>query len=155
VIKTEIKDKGVSAYLTAIAASITNLRPLMKEVGVTVRDNTLMTFRDSRSPDGAAWAGLSKVTKSRRRGGKPLQDTGRLRSSITFIASSNSVSIGTNVIYAKTHQFGAAKGAFGSTRRGSPIPWGNIPARPFLGLSLDSRSQILAAAARHIGVNSR
>ncbi len=43
--------------------------------------------------------------------------------------------IGSPSIYAGTHQFGAAKGAFGSTSKGAPIPWGDIPARPFLGLS--------------------
>lgn len=149
-----IKDQGIGAHLTAIAQSITNLRPLMNEVGATVQENTLLAFRDSRSPDGAAWQGLSAVTKKRRRGGggKPLQDTGRLRASIAFVAADNSVSIGTNVVSAPTHQFGAAKGAYGRTRRGGPIPWGNIPARPFLGISLDSRSQILAAAAKHIGI---
>jgi phage gpG-like protein len=31
--------------------------------------------------------------------------------------------------------FGARQGAFGRTRRNGPIPWGNIPARPFLPIS--------------------
>ena len=40
------------------------------------------------------------------------------------------------------HQFGAEKGAFGATSRGTPIPWGDIPARPFLGLSADDRDGV-------------
>ncbi|KJR41707.1 phage virion morphogenesis protein, partial [Candidatus Magnetoovum chiemensis] len=47
-------------------------------------------------------------------------------------ANSDSVKIGSNVIYAATHQFGAKKGSFGKTKRNAPIPWGNIPARPLL-----------------------
>jgi len=47
-------------------------------------------------------------------------------------------------------QFGAKKGQFGKTRRGAPIPWGNIPARPFLGVSVSDRSDILAILAEHL-----
>ena len=50
--------------------------------------------------------------------------------------------VGSPSIYAGTHQFGAEKGAFGATSRGDPIPWGNIPARPFLGLSGDDETEI-------------
>ena len=45
--------------------------------------------------------------------------------------------------YAGTHQFGAKKGQYGSTSRGQPIPWGDIPAREFLGLSDDDESEIV------------
>ena len=29
------------------------------------------------------------------------------------------------------------------TRRGAPIPWGNIPARPYLGLSADDETEVV------------
>ena len=41
-------------------------------------------------------------------------------------------------------QFGARYGAFGTISRGGSIPWGNIPARPFLGISDTDRSNIAA-----------
>ena len=50
-------------------------------------------------------------------------------------ATSHSVEVGSLFVYAGTHQFGAEKGSFGSTAKGTPIPFGDIPARPFLGLS--------------------
>jgi phage gpG-like protein len=57
------------------------------------------------------------------------------------------VSIGTNVIYAPTHQFGARQGQYGryATRRRTsiPIPWGDVPARPFLGVSAEDERVIL------------
>ena len=48
---------------------------------------------------------------------KILMDSGRLANSITFDADNKQVEIGTNLVYAATHQFGRGK----------------IPARPFLG----------------------
>ena len=54
------------------------------------------------------------------------------------------VEIGTNKIYAAVMQFGAAKGAFGTDAGGSSIPWGAIPARPFLGISDQDRTNIAA-----------
>ena len=33
------------------------------------------------------------------------------------------------------HQFGAKHRAYGKTKRGAPISWGDIPTRPFLGVS--------------------
>lgn len=36
----------------------------------------------------------------------------------------------------------AERGAFGSTSRAAPIPWGDIPARPFLGLSGSDRDEL-------------
>jgi len=44
---------------------------------------------------------------------------------------------------AATQQFGAAKGAFGRTKFNGPIPWGNIPARPFLGISEEDESNLV------------
>ena len=42
---------------------------------------------------------------------------------------------GSPLVYAGTQQFGAEEGSFGSASGGRPIPWGDIPAREFLGLS--------------------
>ena len=56
----------------------------------------------------------------------------------------------TNLDGATTHQFGAKQGTFGRTTRGGPIPWGNIPARPFLGPSDDLNQDILEAIHLHM-----
>jgi phage gpG-like protein len=88
-------------------------------------------------------------------GAKILQDTGNLRNSITANPSRTQVEIGTNEKYGKTHQFGAARGQYGRTRHNAPIPWGNIPARPFLpteagGLPNDWEQDITDIITRHI-----
>ena len=57
---------------------------------------------------------------------------------------------GSNLVYAPTHQFGAEKGDFGSTSKKRPIPFGDIPARPFLGISEATTEEILDAIRDHL-----
>ncbi len=96
------------------------------------------------------------------RDGQPLRDTGRLMNSITRKATGSEVRVGTNVVYAAVHHFGAKRGSFGTKevtvkphtrlinqvfgrpltkarkvnvrahQRSMPMPWGDIPARPFM-----------------------
>jgi hypothetical protein len=47
---------------------------------------------------------------------------------------------------APTHQFGAKKHSF----TGGKTPWGDIPARPFLGLSAADRVEVLAILQEHL-----
>ena len=117
-----------------------------------------------------------RLKKGRRRNDK-LVFSGRLARSITSDYDSRGAVVGTDVPYARTHQEGAARGEFGSfsivartvrgrrrqIRRGAavlagtasrtqgrPIPWGDIPARPFLGLSADDREDIVEIIRRHL-----
>ena len=80
---------------------------------------------------------LSEGTKARKRrnADKILTLDGYLRGHLVHRATSHSVEVGSLFVCAGTHQFGAEKGSFGSTAKGTPIPYGDIPARPFLGLS--------------------
>ena len=50
--------------------------------------------------------------------------------------------MGSGLIYAGTHQFGAPKSSYGSTGKGQPIQFGDIPAREFPGLSYADREEI-------------
>ena len=59
----------------------------------------------------------------------------------------SSVEIGSNMPYSAVMQFGAKRGAFGQSSNGSPIPWGDIPARPFLGISSQDELNIREAIA--------
>jgi phage gpG-like protein len=81
---------------------------------------------------------------------KPLRDRGQLASSFSAQVSGDEVRVGSGDIRAGTHQFGAGQGAYGRTKRGGPIPWGDIPARPMLpirdgavDLPADDRADIL------------
>jgi len=60
-------------------------------------------FRNSESPDGEKWAGITH------RQGQPLRDTGRLQQSITAKLANGKITIGTNLEYAAMQQFGSTE----------------------------------------------
>lgn len=81
------------------------------------------------APDGTAWAPWSaRYDETRERRHSLLVGEGDLRDSIQAFASGAEVRVGSNLIYAATHQFGRDEV--------------NIPARPFLGISEDDRDDI-------------
>jgi len=80
---------------------------------------------------------------------KPLiGETKRLSSKIFYHVSprGSSLSIGSSLKYAAAQQFGMEKGYAGRTKHGTPIPWGTIPARPYLDVSHQDRQTILDLA---------
>ena len=68
--------------------------------------------------------------------GQTLRDTSRLLSSLTYVALPDGVTWGTNVVYARMMHYGGLKSVF-------PHLWGDIPARPFLGMNEDDRASVL------------
>ena len=133
-IQIEFDDSQVRAALDALTDAGRDLRPAMMEIGETLLNSARERFVDEEAPDGSAWAPLSEGTlrAKKRNRGRILTRDGYLGGTLAHRADSDSVEIGSPRIYAGTHQFGAERGAFGVTSRGSPIPWGDIPARPFL-----------------------
>jgi phage gpG-like protein len=119
---------------------LTRRERILPGLGAVLAAGVARAFNDEVDPvSGAAWADLSPVTIARRAAaghdGKKLDVTGGLRSSFAVDIDGDTVTVGANKIYATTMHFGAKRGAFGRTRRGGPIPWGDIPARPLLPVS--------------------
>lgn len=87
---------------------------------------------------------------------KRLIWTGKLRKSLQYFVSGNTVIVFSNVPYAKTQQFGADAGDFAdytnlmSGRELGPIPWGPIPARPFLGTNKKTNEAVIAKLGEHL-----
>lgn len=154
--KVEFQDQEVRRALNRLIELGGDLTPAMKAAAGHLEAGVEDAFDRQRSPaDGAAWADLSDVTKARREKrdkwpGKILQVTGDLAGSISSGHDARSAVAGTNLVYAPTQQFGAERGEFGSTKRGAPIPWGDIPARPFLGASEETRGEIRKSINRLI-----
>lgn len=174
-IRVQVQDAGVQSLLRRLQAAMGNMQPAMDEIGSTLNDRIRLGFKASTDPWGNRWKSIGQAAimgrlahrtdsfgkkgkisakgKGYLMGGiKPLLDTGALRNSITHNATTHSVEVGTNIKYAKTHQFGANQGAFGRTRRGGPIPWGNIPARPFLPIRNDRADLPPAWLADVVGI---
>jgi phage virion morphogenesis protein len=95
---------------------------------------------------------LSKRGAAKLASKKPLTAEGTLSKPANFHIEygQDYALVGTNIKYAAVQQFGAKAGAFGATRRGGKIPWGDIPARPFMGISGDDRSAILDIIRKYL-----
>lgn len=151
--KQKIELQGVElvqAMVAAISAEGANINPVLQTIGRSLQSRIRMGFRNGQAPSGAPWAPL------KHRSGQPLRDTGRLQSSITTRVDQaggvGAVTVGTNVCYAPTHQWGAVikaskvphmnrcgmtKGAgilrfVGSSGKTIYAKQVTIPARPFI-----------------------
>lgn len=170
-ITIEINDQGVLEALRRLQARVGNLKPVLRGIGEVLIKSTKRRFATGTAPDGTPWAPnspvtydrlatwhltkkgkLSKAGAARLAGKKPLiGETRRLSSQINAVLQGDALLVGSPMEYAATQQFGAEQGEFGTTRRGGPIPWGDIPARPFLGLSEADKRHILEIVAEALG----
>ena len=71
--------------------------------------------------------------------------SGTLRDQIHYQISGDLLLVGSNMIYAATQQFGAKKGEFGKG-----APWGDIPAREYLGISIADQAELQNIVADHL-----
>ncbi len=144
--KTDVTldDEALRKALKRLSEATTDTRPIMASIGEHLINTTRDRFRTQTAPDGTPWAPISEGWKRRkkRNRGKILTWRGILRGNIAYRASADEVLVGSPAVYAATHQFGAKAGDFGATKNGAPIPFGTIPARPFLGLSTEDTEAI-------------
>lgn len=150
----EINDTEVDAALQKLSDHLSDMTEIFEVLGDLLQETTGQRLEEGVSPDGIAWAPKSETTIQayRARGFepnfKPLfgpnLDVFALSDQESYFhrASPTQLEIGTNEIQAAVMQFGKAQGAFGTTARGGSIPWGDIPARPFLGISESDRGLI-------------
>lgn len=136
-------DLGVRSTMGELRALNANLRTeVLAPIGQELETTTLERFQTGTGPDGQAWAPSYRVKLN---GGLTLVQSGRLRESVTYFADDDSVEIGSPEIRAAVHQFGAtitAKGAGGlaftlADGTGRVVQSVTIPARPFVGLSIE------------------
>lgn len=167
-IQLQFKNKEVNELLAEIKKKVDDLSPVLKTVGETVRTSIVRNFEKTGRP--AKW---KKSHRAKEEGGQTLSDKGRLKNSFTVDVNRDSVRVGTNVVYAAVHHFGAKKGSFGTVAanikahvrrsvktgkestvkahtRKMKLPWGDIPARPFALVQNEDRTEILAMLGEHI-----
>ncbi|MEM7734440.1 MAG: phage virion morphogenesis protein [Deinococcota bacterium] len=117
---------GIGARLQRLAE--TNPSDALPVIGESITAKVQETFEKAQDPYGTPWKQLSALTLAMRgASARPLQDTRRLRNSINYqVRDGKAVAVGTNVIYARVHQFG------NPTHRVFGGPVSPLPARPFL-----------------------
>ncbi len=114
---------NMAALLDRMSHIGDDLKEPMAAAGSLILNRTMDHFTQQMGPawSGGEWAELSEATKKRRRKGKKsgredkiLQDTGRLKQSVSpikglgniFRLENTSVEVGTNIEYAGIHQYG-------------------------------------------------
>jgi len=139
----KVENKAVIDAIQRLQHGAENPRPAFLAIGENLVESTKLRFETSTAPNGTAWKPNSPVTLKRKKGTKPLLGETRLLSNtINYSYDGHTLIVGSPMEYAAVQQFGAAKGAFGKSKRNTPIPWGDIPARPFLGISAEDEVMI-------------
>lgn len=149
-----VNDAKARQAISRLISGIANIAPILDDVGESLTTSTKRRFEAGRSPDGRAWPVSIRAKKE---GGKTLVDRGRLLASITYRASGNQLSIGSNVIYAAIHQFGGTIKAknkpylkFKIGNNFVRVKQVKIPARPFLGLDAQDRGEVREIIKDHL-----
>lgn len=166
-ISLKVNDKEVLDTLSQIVSRSKNMRPAFAEIGEDLVDTTKRRFNTATAPDGTPWAVNSQVTIDRYLGvfkssykkdgtlskagaarsaaKKPLTgETRTLQTTINYqLKGANGVSVGSPKVQAAMMQFGGTKAQF-------PHLWGDIPARPFLGISPNDKTNILAILGTYL-----
>lgn len=123
---------------------------IMNAISEGLRTSTIERFLVTEEPSGKKWRPSLRVIES---GGKTLTKSAALRNSIKAQSDSRGAAVGTNLVYAATHQLGdereikAKKGKylrFSIRGRWVSVPSVKvkIPARPFLGISDEDMKEI-------------
>jgi phage virion morphogenesis protein len=181
----KIDDRELQTVLAKIVQRGTNKGNGLRTIGAIARESIRYNFRSGGRPN--KWQASKRADGKR---GQTLRKSGRLMNSISSTVADDRVIVGTNVIYAATHNYGAKKASFGTvvaripahsrkntsaniksgrkktasgvsfvrahTRKMS-VPWGDIPARPFMLLQQEDILSIESAIANHMigGVNAK
>ena len=133
-----LDDKAILAALAKLTQRGGNLRPALHEIGEHLLASTEDRFVEQSDPQGRPWARLSPGYKKRKRKHQDLMLVldGYLKGTLAVRVTAERVEIGSNRVYAATHQLGD-EGR-------------NIPARPFLGLSAQDKAEVVAIIGDHL-----
>ncbi|MEQ1966280.1 phage virion morphogenesis protein [Xenorhabdus nematophila] len=165
----EIDLKEFQQAMQQLTDGLGDRTPMMRQIAATMADAVEENFRQQGRP---AWLGWSPAYAKKRAGGKILQHTGRLASSIQQFSDNDEALVGTNVIYARIHQEGGTinmparsqqahyrrkKGQSRFAHKANHSQWSTlpaykiqIPARPFLKLTDSDADQIQAILEHYL-----
>lgn len=161
-IRVDVKQDNVTAALDQLSDRLADLSPVMAQISEFLLDSTLERFKTGTAPDGSPWAAKSPTTIAayeRRKqtvSYRPLIGPSRMLSAASNFSTASGADfarISSRAIQSAVMQFGAGKGAFGANKAGRPIPWGDIPARPFLGLSAEDSNTVLTVLGNWMQFN--
>jgi phage gpG-like protein len=158
-IKFEFSAAPVFVQLDRARAKLDDMTPVYEDISEYMIKATRDRFGSSTAPDGTRWREKRPSTLAaylaRGDGNRPkplIGPSGRLGKEIAKLVTRDSAEIGSVLEYSAVMQNGAKKGAFGKGSNGRPVPWGDIPARVWLGISTDDEKTILDIVDEHLSV---
>jgi phage virion morphogenesis protein len=150
-IEVNIDDSQIRRALQQLQHAASDISPALREIREVTVESTKRRFETGTGPDGEHWP-LNSVLSTLlldpeyggKRGDKPLIDFGTLMDEIHGqLIGNNTLEVGSTMEYAAMMQFGGTKAEF-------PHLWGDIPARPFLGISDDDETEIMRIICQHL-----
>ncbi|RSN84436.1 phage virion morphogenesis protein [Acinetobacter baumannii] len=139
----KINDQALVDRLLQVGRRLTNASPLAAAIAATLGTVVDENFEQQGRPK---WAGRKPTTikiyeyKGYSYGGI-LHRTGDLRSRVATSHTQDEAIISNNMPYAAAMHFGIKKGASGRTKRGAPIPFGDIEPRVFMPMDTEGNLQ--------------
>ena len=121
---------GFDKALSKAGHKLGDTQALMESVGEALVSDTKKRFDAKKDPEGTPWKPSRRALE---KGDKTLTNSGRLRRSIDYAATSDKVMVGSNLAYARIHQLG------GKTGKGHKV---DMPARPYLGVSKEDMEEV-------------
>lgn len=142
--------------LIKLESAIDNTQGLFNHMGEVLLDIHEVRFNVQESPDGIPWQALSpwyQESKPKQKD-KILTLDGNLRSTLHWQIEGNTLLFGTNLVYGAIHQFGGIikpVSANALNVGGRPVKQVVIPARPWLGISIQDKSLLVDVVREHLG----
>ena len=165
-ITVELKTDDLTRALEQLQRQLSDMTPVMQGIGEYLVESTKARFVAGVDPDGNPWAAKSPVTmattaarEKKAADPRPLFGPSKeLSTQINFEVGPDFAIVGSNQPYAAMMQFGATQAQFGTytgldkngRKHTHHLPWGNIPARPFFGLSETDEVNILDIVAESL-----
>lgn len=142
--------EDLAARFDRLAGMTGDLTPLMDEIGSALVQSTQLRFETGTAPDGSRWLPSARAEAE---GGQTLVKDGHLKDSISHNADADGVEWGSSRKYAAIHQYGGdilpKSGKALVFQAGSGVVFARkvtMPARPYLGLSVEDEQEIEAIA---------
>ena len=133
--RVKVDEGGVSRLLSRLLLNDAKRAEMLDQIGEASVREIKMHFINQQTPRGIKWWKSKRALKDPSR--PTMLNTLKLMNSITYKQSGGAVEVGTDDIRAGTLNFGASKGQYGNG-----VPFGDIPARQFLGVSSQNEIKV-------------
>ena len=154
-VNIELDISELSRVIDKALAKLNRPKLMFAEMGEELLAIHFARFVAQKAPDGTPWTPLKDWYREskKKNADKILTLDGHLSGTLRYQASDAGVVFGSDRPYAAIHQFGGtitAKNAKALNVQGRPAKSVTIPARPWLGLSIDDEQRLLDIARKHL-----